>query len=804
MKKIVFYAATVIVACLSVSAYPAVRVLNEGKTAVARFNAAHVPVKEVISSKQMKNGSEFRIVRLENGMIKKQVLRAGKKSHVPALPQVKSNPVTGLRASNAADRLFEGFETWDGKAWDWLPEGWSDKSGEGAAEYVEDAAGERVNFTWYVTKPFFDVFPKGGQYFAYVQFPYPVEIPNDAGGTEFVTQNLQDQWLISPPVNIAQADYVAAFDLHYDPAFGRAEYDEDGEMTGNFTAMHTLVEAYISEDGGDNWTKKWDNREDAARYTDIELERMFTTGAPWIEVSFEMADYLGKDVRLAIRYWDDGGESVFVDNAVIGYQATEASYRRPEGYLISGFSTDYQYETDFTIFGHAYTPTRWKGDVKHHTSVTWSFNDRQGNAVSSFPEQNPIVTLPPGWYETPLLTATGKDGTAEFQLNKNTDEDISYVRLGGQNRWEYEDATITFGLGNYDLQYDYATYTDINTESLAPYGTFRGIVNDFEKPVAKYLIKTFYVHAENVVPKDGEPVKLTLYAVNDDGSAGEIIAESEALPEDFEVLSSDDANKFYTIPFEFIVPDHTGRESKGYLEIDDRFRAEFYNYQAADVFFQYMDHPTGDRYASVSFEDREPLSLGATSALFDMDAVFPFLYTTGESRFTVPNTLNIKTLEIATYWEPEDTDNGWQYSFPSSWIHVKQPVKLPESDFLYTLEVGFDSLPADLPGRSGDLTILAPGCELTFRFKQGNAAFSSVNPVRTANAVKVFSQGDRFLLNYPAETTSVVLYGAAGQKIAEYPLHSSGACSIPAAHLPRGVYILKFAGKTNESVKILK
>jgi hypothetical protein len=83
----------------------------------------------------------------------------------------------------------------------------------------------------------------------------------------------------------------------------------------------------------------------------------------------------------------------------------------------------------------------------------------------------------------------------------------------------------------------------------------------------------------------------------------------------------------------------------------------------------------------------------------------------------------------------------------------------------------------------------------------GPTGLHSIDPVKN---VKVTVQADRFVLSYPAGTTSIAVYNVAGQKIAEYTLNPDGKQSIPTAGLPKGVYILKFAGKTGETVKVIK
>ena len=830
MKKNVLLAVTMLLTCLNVNAQlttkastvrkavqqrsaPQVkpeRIGKAEKVTGARFNPNLVPVKEVLSSRKLKDGSEFRIVRLENGMVKKQFLHAGKKLQRKIMPPVKSNRNVNLRAGAASESLFEGFEDWDIEAedWDWLPEGWTDRSDSGSVSHLVDVYGDEYNFTWRTS--FFN--PKSGQYSAGVQFAFQIDTLSGNDTVQY-SPPPQDEWLISPPVTVKQADYVFAFDLYYDPFFARYRefVNADGDTVTDFNARNTIVEALISVDGGSTWTKKWDNLDDAAQYTEDDLLYLLFYGVPWLKVIIDLEEYHNQDIKIAIRYWDDNGESVYVDNVTVGYLTPEVSYRRPEGHLISGLSPDYlafEPENLNLTVGHAYTPTLWEGNIKYHESVSWSFNDYEGNPVETFTGENPTVSLPHDLYETPLLTAGGKGNTSgEFQLGSAEDR---WMLLGYPNIWlagdEGNEYDVTLGLGNYDLQYSFTRYIDINADYIAG---FKGVANYFEKPAAKYMFENFYVHLGNIVAKPDEPVKLNIYAVDEDYNVGEIIASSEAWPEDFilafidtlvDNLGDSTEYKYYTVPFKFMATDQDGKKYDSYLEIDNHFLAEFYNYQSADIFFQYEPHPTGEGYAYATLEDEneDPLYLGATSALFDMDAVFPFLFAE-DNEFAAPNDGGDREFEVGTYWE---ASAWWLKEALPDWIAIGDTVY--QGGIYYTLPVAVAPLPQGVSGRSANVTVQAPGCEMTLKFKQGDAEwFTGINTV-SSNAVKVFSQGDRFVLTCPAGTSSVAVYSVAGQKFAEYTLNSAGTCSIPAARLPKGVYILKFAGKTNETVKVVK
>ncbi|MDR1880259.1 MAG: T9SS type A sorting domain-containing protein [Tannerellaceae bacterium] len=757
-------------------------------------------VKEVISSKKMKDGSIYRIVRLDNGMIKKQLLNPSRKLKNKISTPSKPRSKAGVKATATEGSFFEGFEGWDGETRDWIPDGWVDESKLNTPSSLIDGEYE-YNFTWETTDPgsFSPVDPTDGAYYAFVSFvpPYPI------GDVTLDTR--QDEWLISPSVTVEEADYVWDFDLYYDPLFSLlAGYNEETEMY-EFGELRTVIEAHISTDNGATWAKKWDNREDAAQYSEDELWELM--GAfPWVRVTIDLSEYAGQEIKTAIRYINDDGESAYVDAVTIGYPPVrypkvEASYRRPEGYLISGYSDDYRYLDGLNLIaGNAYTPTEWKGNVKNADAVSWDFDG------TVFNETEPIITLPYNVYDTPVLSASNGGGTTEFQLG--VEGDYNWMKLGGTNTWdvgEEEPELQLFGLGNYDPQYQSFRFSDLNAEGLIDYGTFKGVANLFEKPTGTYIFETLNVHAANVVAKEGEPIKLEIYAVDEEGNVGGLIASSEAYPSDLIVGFEDDGDNYQTIPFKFKKVDpETGREEDTYLEINSAFVAELTNYESAYILFQ-DESSSGDAYAYVVLEEGYlPLEyFGATSALFDIDAAFPFLLLEDEgeeaNKYAAPDAGGTKEFNIISLWTPD----GWWYEEDlPDWIALGEKITDEETGVV-TLPVTVAALPEGVSGRNADIKIASYGCSLTLQIKQGDSSFTGLSTVRTS-AVKAVRQGDAFWLSYPKGTTSVAVYTIAGQKVSEHTLNASGTHVLPAANLSKGVYILKFSGKTTETVKVVK
>ena len=78
-------------------------------------------------------------------------------------------------------------------------------------------------------------------------------------------------------------------------------------------------------------------------------------------------------------------------------------------------------------------------------------------------------------------------------------------------------------------------------------------------------------------------------------------------------------------------------------------------------------------------------------------------------------------------------------------------------------------------------------------------------PETNAGRTQVISHGNVFELNYTADFTSVAVFNISGQMVYSSALPpSNGTHEISTDNLPRGVYIVQFAGKTVESAKVVR
>ncbi|KAA6351957.1 Intracellular exo-alpha-(1-_5)-L-arabinofuranosidase [termite gut metagenome] len=111
---------------------------------------------------------------------------------------------------------------------------------------------------------------------------------------------------------------------------------------------------------------------------------------------------------------------------------------------------------------------------------------------------------------------------------------------------------------------------------------------------------------------------------------------------------------------------------------------------------------------------------------------------------------------------------------------------------------------------STETTINVEGNEIAYTFPPysytiirltGNT--TKITPIK-ATAISVTRHGDDFVLTYPSDVTSVSIYNASGQCLAEYRLNSSGIYFLPSSHLNKGVYAFQFNSGKSTTIKSLK
>lgn len=257
-------------------------------------------------------------------------------------------------AANEAVALFESFEGWDGTTADWTPDGWTvEMKGE-----VERAD------SWTPATPEGSFMsPSDGNYF------YAINL----------SSKKQDEWLISPAVDIAE-DYVLAFDAFIDPAYlfntdmDHINWDEM-EFVGEKVVAATL-QVWAQPDG-EEWTMIHDFADDYKSYTLMEL--LYMSPAELEKKSVSLAALTGKKARIALRYVGSDGNTMYIDKITVGYPVLEGiRYLNPTQTLYWGFERGFDLQTaPLTIAQYpVYAPLTWSNysDVTE-ADFTWRYTD---------------------------------------------------------------------------------------------------------------------------------------------------------------------------------------------------------------------------------------------------------------------------------------------------------------------------------------------------------------------------------------------------------------------------------------------
>jgi len=288
----------------------------------------------VIKEHVAPNGDINRVVIDETGHAYRQYIR---KSDNTAATHTQA-PV--IPAEEKVERTFyEGFEGYqESFGLNWIPEDWSKINTE-ANTPTEEQLSHNINNSWYVyfTSNMYQDLTTDGEKEAFIHFAYD--------GNYGVTDSEQDEWLVTPVISLGkdetlhfllQSDYAEIYDYDY------YDYDTDS-YTERIIFSNMLV--MITTDGGENWECVWNLEADVLSGLS-DTDCFYDSGIRLRSYSVSLADYEGKDVKLAFRYmrkqgW--GGNSMIVDAVVVdhpeaaGITAVEAdSETAPEYFNLQG------------------------------------------------------------------------------------------------------------------------------------------------------------------------------------------------------------------------------------------------------------------------------------------------------------------------------------------------------------------------------------------------------------------------------------------------------------------------------------
>lgn len=767
--------------------------------AADRANVKVYEAPEVISTEALGSELRLQVVKLPDGTLRKRVVSAFGSSQQPA---VEISPKSVIRAEATAQGVpfHENFESWDGKTYDWIPEGWTDVSKVDPPNVAPEDHG--INPTWQVESPSWDV-SIDGKYFARIANHYYSDKETGA-----LVNKPQDEWLITPTVRLEEDNWLY-FYLCYHPGwvfFNSQNY--------TFTSLNNVMQVQISDDGGATWTMLWSCLEDAQKYTQRELmNSLASLTGTWIPVRVPLTDYAGKDVKVAFRYVGINGESMVIDAVSIKKPEPQAYYTIPIGSFYSGFDVNQTLPEKSSLLCGPFKPiTFYNVSNIDCETFKWEYVDEDGNKAETDAEDL-SVTYEPGEYDVPSLTGTaGTNATSTYAI------DCDFIRAGGSNAVTTAEGKVEYGACNYNTKKGVGYY---NVSGSFLFGTgsdsfwtsyinmdnvkvkLTAICNYFPAPNHSYCFDKVWVSAI-AFAKPEAMFSLEIRRVLGNGTIESTpIAVADCRGSDL-INTTRDGIIYATLPFDLgrYVTVDTGLFMKLTGFTDAQNVSEFAalsqlvpNADGTNYAYIYLTGYLGDQTDDLLIPASHINSSAGvlnTAMCFNMNANFTWIEC-NDPYFYAAEQKQSKGLKFYTQFRAEDftiTGDG-----VGDWITYKFGTYNEEtSQQLLTLTV------AENTGhnRQSDVSVSVPGSTCVVQVMQ-DGPLGGVAAVKITKSARF--EGENLVLTGAGGTT-VAVYNAMGVKLAEQAVEGDNAVvGVPAA-ASSGLYVLKFSDGT--AVKVIR
>lgn len=270
----------------------------------------------VVKEKTLPEGHCLQVVEDAQGHLFRQLVKP-----------VDSKAVATNHAAKAttADEVtfYEGFEDYqEDYGMNWIPANWTEINTP-ANVPTDEQLKHNINMTWmvYLSSNFYQDMTTDGTKEAFIHFGY-VDNENN------LTAAAQDEWLVSPEMTLAanetlhfllQADYFDVYDV--------TDFDWSALTYPNPRTVVNTLKVMLSENDGETWTEVWDLAKNVTdQLTDVQCYDNSDLHIRRQHVS--LADYAGKQVKLAFRYVRDEGDwkgnSMIVDSITVSHPSATA------------------------------------------------------------------------------------------------------------------------------------------------------------------------------------------------------------------------------------------------------------------------------------------------------------------------------------------------------------------------------------------------------------------------------------------------------------------------------------------------
>lgn len=825
MRKMVLFSAAVLATGVAMAANPTkvteARMSTEGlraermnqqvfsKTAVAlRMNDKS----NVVASKQLKDGSSIDLVRGNDGHLYKVLNRSLRASDKIAQSKSRINAPAVMKADENAT-LFEGFESYEGlTSRGWIPEGWSQESKTNPPHVAPEGKGTCL--VWEATKGDGFTSAYSGTYVERVQVSMA-----DFTADPITFAEQQDEWLITKAITPKTGDYLT-FQLCYSPCFTLLD-----ETTMKFTAVNNILEVLVTTDDGKTWEKVWDVLDDARSYTVDELwddGRSFVR--PYHPMLVNISKYVGKNIKIAFRYYGINGESMMLDDVKVGEATPTAAVTAPNAVFPIGLSLEGYNLSDGSgnVLNLALAPYKtsleWTNVSPAYESCTWTYPDEEGNETTSSSKNLEAPEYGFAQYDAPSLVT--KIGSKTSDAAKLYDA----VQYGGSVMIRNGDSYLSFDAAMYDLNRLVSKKAKF---SLARDGVFgMGATSDatwnqllktegmkvtgmgmfIPQPAAPYTLSSANAVVYYTAGKltDKSQLKATVYKVEDDGS---FTAMAEGYCSPSEIYKADD--KSYPKAVFYFEREIDGLPTQAELFVDypiviqfSANLAEGEEFDFVNAFdsapnevennvYVFFNDASGTRKmintTALSFEDGS----AAAGLYASFDATYSWLRS-DEDAFEAKPAGESKTFDLDSYYNlvsskgenlatatGEGLGDWYTVSFANG--SDTEPAKMT---------VTVNALPEGTDVRSSYFDVEVFGMMKRFYVAQHSEAGVSDLAV---SATKAFVNGGNIVVSSP-KATRVAVYNVAGQKVAEQAF--AGKATIKASDFAKGIYVLKFNDNT--------
>lgn len=198
--------------------------------------------------------------------------------------------------------------------------------------------------------------------------------------------------------------------------------------------------------------KVWDVLDDARSYT---VDELWDDGSsfvrPYHPMLVNISKYVGKNIKIAFRYYGINGESMMLDDVKVGEATPTAAATAPNAVFPIGLSLDGYNLNDASgnVLNLALAPYKtsleWTNVSPAYESCTWTYPDEEGNETTSSSKNLEAPEYGFGQYDAPSLVT--KIGSKTSDATKLYDA----VQYGGSVMIKNGDNYLSFDAAMYDL-----------------------------------------------------------------------------------------------------------------------------------------------------------------------------------------------------------------------------------------------------------------------------------------------------------------------------------------------------------------